>query len=236
MPRPPRLFLENVPQHVTQRGNNRQDVFFAPADGDAYLRLLRQAAERYGCAIHAYVLMTNHVHLLATPARTDSLPKTMRWVHSCYGQYINRTYDRTGGLWAGRYHAAFVDDDRYVLTCYRYIELNPVRAGLAEAPTEYRWSSCRHNAQGAADHLVTPHPVFADFIGPDGGDRAAYQALLAEGLSADQLKDARASTHARRYFGGESFRRRLDDHFGTAFDRPRGRPRQAELMPDESDN
>ena len=130
MARLPRFFVRGYPLHVIQRGNNREDVFSEDADYHIYLEWLTEAANRHGCAIHAYVLMTNHVHLLLTPAHASSLPKTLQSLGRRYVQYVNRTYQRTGTLWEGRYRATLIDSDSYLLTCCRYIELNPVRAEM----------------------------------------------------------------------------------------------------------
>lgn len=139
MARLPRYFMEGQPQHAIQRGNNRAPVFGAEDDYRFYLECLQEAAVRHGCAIHAYVLMTNHVHLLVTPETEGSLPKTLQSVGRRYVQYFNYTYGRTGTLWEGRYRATVIDSEHYLLTCMRYIELNPVRAGMVPQPEGYRW-------------------------------------------------------------------------------------------------
>ena len=160
MARQPRIDLAGIPQHIIQRGNNREACFFAVADRQRYLKWLHMAAESYGGIVHAYVLMTNHVHLLATGAEQGSLSRMMQSLGRRYVRYVNSNYDRTGTLWEGRYRSGPVDSDRYLLTCYRYIELNPVRAGFAKAPGEYRWSSFHHNARGARGDVVTPHTTY----------------------------------------------------------------------------
>ena len=156
MPRKPRFFLPDVPVHVVQRGNNRQAVFFDDSDYRAYLSWIREGCERYGCEIHAYVLMTNHVHLLATPQATNSISRMLQYVGRRYVPYINHTYGRTGTLWEGRFKASLIHAEGYLLTCYRYIELNPVRAQMVEAPELYRWSSFRANALGGFERVVRP--------------------------------------------------------------------------------
>ena len=138
MARLPRYHLPDQALHVIQRGNNREAIFFAEADYDCYRGWLADAAAAYGCAIHAYVLMTNHVHLLVTPRRADSLPRTMQSLGRRYVGHINATYRRTGTLWEGRYRAAPIDSEAYFLACCRYIELNPVRAGMVRHPRDYR--------------------------------------------------------------------------------------------------
>jgi putative transposase len=131
MPRQPRYFIPNIPQHVIQRGVDRQAVFFSSRDYDLYLDTLRAAGSRYDCSIHAYVLMTNHTHLLITPGTRHSLPLLMQAMGRGYVQTLNRRYNRTGTLWQGRYKASLIQDSIYLLTCYRYFELKPVRAGTA---------------------------------------------------------------------------------------------------------
>ena len=149
MPRQLRYNLPGIPQHVIQRGNNRQATFFSDEDYMRYLADLKSACDQHQCEVHAYVLMTNHVHLLMTPHNGDGIAKTMQSLGRRYVVYINQTYRRTGTLWEGRYKAALIDSENYLLTCYRYIELNPVRAeGMVDHPGKYRWSSYRANALG----------------------------------------------------------------------------------------
>ncbi len=178
MARLARYFVEGQPQHLIQRGNNREPIFVVDGDYRFYLKCLQEAAERHGCAIHAYVLMTNHTHLLATPETESSLPKTMQSVGRRYVQYFNFTYSRTGTLWEGRYKATVVDSEAYLLTCMRYIELNPVRAGMVEDPSNYPWSSYGANALGAHDKLCTPHSLYKR-IGRNADERqVGYRELF----------------------------------------------------------
>lgn len=148
MARQPRYVLPGQPQHVIQRGNNRDVIFVAEADYRFYLDKLKDACDRMGCEVHAYVLMTNHVHLLMTPYEENSLGRVMQSLGRRYVQYFNYRYRRTGTLWEGRYRATLIDAESYLLTCYRYIELNPVRAGMVSHPGDYPWSSYRSNALG----------------------------------------------------------------------------------------
>ena len=160
MPRKSRFFLPNIPVHAIQRGNNRQAIFFDEADYRLYLGWLKAAAEKYSCQIHAYVLMTNHVHILITPAHRDSLSRLFQYVGRYYVSYVNNTYGRTGTLWEGRYKASIVEEESYLLSCYRYIELNPVTAGMVASPEAYPWSSFRCNGLGVTDELVVPHEIY----------------------------------------------------------------------------
>ena len=154
MPRPLRIDFPGIPQHVIQRGNDRQPCFFDDADYLCYRSELRDMARREGCAVHAYVLMTNHVHLLLTPLQPGAVARTMQSLGRRYVRYINATYGRTGTLWEGRYKASLVGDGDYLLRCHRYIELNPLRAGMVADPCDYRWSSHRALAFGEADPLM----------------------------------------------------------------------------------
>ena len=225
MPRKPRFDLPDVPVHVVQRGNNRQPVFFSDADRRAYLEWLGEAAERYGCAIHAYVLMTNHIHLLATPPTVGATSRMMQYVGRYYVPYINRAHGRSGTLWDGRYKASLVDSDRYLLVCQRYIELNPVRAGLAKAPADYRWSSYAANAQGVFDALVRPHPTYNMLGATPAARRSAYRALFEDALDPAGVEDMRRAVQTGTPLGGAAFRARIETALGHRIGlMRRGRP------------
>lgn len=198
MPRPGRHNLSNIPQHVVQRGNNRQRCFFLEKDRHRYLRLLRKAAEQHGCVVHAYVLMTNHAHLLATPLESGAISRMMQALGTSYVRYVNDRYERTGTLWDGRFKACLVDDERYLLACYRYIELNPVRAGMVAEPGEYRWSSYPANAWGWPDPLVAGHPEYLRLGDCLETCRAAYRDLIAEPLEGGTLEIIRKGIRRQR--------------------------------------
>ena len=213
MARLPRYVIPGQPQHIIQRGNNRQAIFAAEADYQFFRDALIEAAAKYGLAIHAYVWMTNHVHLLATPVFGDSIGKTFQSVGRRYVQYFNYTYKRSGTLWEGRYRATVVDSERYLLTLMRYIELNPVRAGMVVAPQDYPWSSHRRNAlsEGGpnADWLM-PHEEYSR-LGRDAAERQkAYQALFASAINQDDLAAIRDCTHKGWALGGERFRAEIE--------------------------
>ncbi|HZS65472.1 MAG TPA: transposase, partial [Burkholderiales bacterium] len=157
MARRPRLELAGVPLHVIQRGNNRAPCFLADGDRQMYLKFLGEAAARHRCALHAYVLMPNHVHLLLTPTDSGAVAAMMQDLGRRYVRLFNDIHRRSGTLWEGRYKAAMVDTERYFLTCQRYIELNPVRAQLVDHPASFRWSTYRHYALGANNSLVSAH-------------------------------------------------------------------------------
>ncbi len=228
MPRSPRLDLATVPQHVIQRGNDRQPCFFREIDYIRYLQDLREAALKCGCQIHAYVLMTNHVHLLVTPREAGAVSRMMQSVGRRYVRYINDTLARTGTLWEGRYKSSLVDSEHYLLACYRYIELNPVRAAMVALPDEYRWSSYACNGRGSVDLLITPHPVYRD-IHPDAESRRAhYRALVAQGIGEDELAMIRTYAQRQRALGTSRFQQAIELQLGrrVGIGAP-GRPRKA---------
>ena len=148
MPRRPRMYLPGLLYHIVQRGNNREACFFDPDDYQRYLEFLVESLHRYDVSLHAYVLMTNHIHLLMTPKNKEGISRVMKVVGSRYAQYMNKKYNRTGTLWEGRHKPSVIDSQTYLFTCYRYIELNPVAAGMVARPEEYQWSSYGVNAWG----------------------------------------------------------------------------------------
>lgn len=157
MPRIARIVVPDVALHVIQRGNNRSPCFLGGSDYRTYLRYLRKYAAQFGCAIHAYCLMTNHVHLLLSPRSAMACGQLMKHLGQCYVQTFNMAHGRSGTLWEGRFHSCLVPTEDYVLACYRYIELNPVRAGMVSSPEQYPWSSFDANALGREDALITRH-------------------------------------------------------------------------------
>lgn len=227
MPRKPRLFIPGMPQHVLMRGVDKQAVFFQPSDYNLYLEVLTTAARRYKCSIHAYVLMTNHVHLLATPAKPSTLPRIMQALGREYVQAINRRYGRTGTLWQGRYNTSLVQDDKYLLTCHRYIELNPVRAGMVQGPGEYPYSSYASNAMGRDDPLLTPHPTYRALHGDDEKRLLAYRALFQDELSEVVLERIREATEACLVLGNERFKDQIEKMLNRSVRHGKpGRPRK----------
>ena len=210
MARLPRFFAKGYPLHIIQRGNNREPIFGAEPDYLFYLDCLQRAADEHALAIHAYVLMTNHVHLLATPSDEASAPKTMQSVGRRYVQYFNYTYQRTGTLWEGRYRSTVVDAEAYLLSCMRYIELNPVRAGMVEHPAEYPWSSCRANALGEADSLLSPHGIYGRLAGSDGERQLAYRQLFRTHLPKSDIESIRQATNKAWALGNDRFRARIE--------------------------
>lgn len=205
MPRRPRLALPYVPLHLIQRGNNRQACFFADEDYRFYLDWLTEYASKMGCQVHAYVLMTNHVHLLLSAGQAESVGALMKAVGQRYVQYVNRTYRRSGTLWEGRFRSCPTQGETYLLACQRYIELNPVRAGMVAHPAEYRWSSYRANAQGELDALVQPHPLY-EALGQDAAIRqAVYRELFRFELDPGLVDEIRKATNGNFALGDARF-------------------------------
>jgi putative transposase len=232
MPRKPRFFLPGVPVHVVQRGNNRQAVFFDDNDYRVYLDWLGTAAGEHGCAIHAYVLMTNHIHLLMTPNGREAISATLQAVGRRFVPYINHSYGRTGTLWEGRFKASAVQAEDYLLACYRYIELNPVRAGMVERPEDYPWSSYRANACGAPDPLITPHPLYLACGTDAPGRQAAYRQLFASHLAPDLLRNLRACLQTGTPLGNDRFRAQIEQALGVRVGySTRGRPKKPPAGP-----
>lgn len=205
MARRARLYLQGVPQHVVQRGNNNQPAFFLEADYEFYLACLSDAAITYGCDIHAYALMPNHVHLLTTPRSPESIPKMVQSIGRRYVHYINATYRRTGTLWNGRYLACLVDPAAYLLNCSLYIELNPLRAGLVDDCNDYAWSSYRYHALGEKTSIVTPHAQYSELGAPGSARQTAYRELCRRSIDQGILKEIRASINSGRVLGSPAF-------------------------------
>ncbi len=227
MARQPRFNIADVPQHVIQRGNNRQPIFFADTDYARYRDTLATAAKRHACEVHAYVLMPNHVHLLVTPRRPASVSKLMQSLGGRYVRYVNATHGRTGTLWEGRYRASLVDGERYLLACLRYIELNPVRAMIVSDPADYRWSSHRHHALGEADALITEHPLY-DALGPTPeARRAAYRALFEAAMDEGLVSSIRGALNQGRAVAGPLFLADMESRLQRSLaPAGRGRPRR----------
>jgi len=206
MPRRPRLVLPGTPLHIIQRGNNRQACFYADDDYQLYLQWLEEYADKYGCLVHAYVLMTNHVHLLVTPEESKSSGLMMKHLGQRYVQYINRTYRRSGTLWEGRYKSCIAQDETYVLGCYRYIELNPVRAAMVSHPAQYCWSSYRVNAQSEISTLITKHDQYMRLAFDSKSRAERYRELFRYQLSPGLVDEIRAATNGNFALGSGRFK------------------------------
>lgn len=234
MARRRRLLVGGVTHHVIQRGNDRQPIFFTDDDRLLYLNWLSAALTRHGALLHAYVLMTNHVHLLLTTERALTLPRILQSLGRRYVAHINSTYRRTGTLWEGRYRSTVLDSDSYVLTCHRYIEANPLRARMVAQAADYPWSSHCHNAFGKPDALLSEHAVYRS-LGETADERQAeYRKLFAAGLGEDMLAAIRDATQQGWVPGSNKFRAEIEAITGrTARPPRRGRPPQ---KPDETDD
>lgn len=227
MPRRPRFDLPGVPQHIIQRGVDRQPVFFSDDDCRFYLDWLGEYARKREIALHAYCLMTNHMHLLLTAPSAGELAGLMQDMGRRYVQYVNRTYRRSGGLWQGRYKASYVQSERYLLACMRYVELNPVRAKMMKAPGEYRWSSYRANALGVEDNLLTPHDQYLALGSTAEVRQQAYRDLFATEVDDPAWNLIRTATQQGVVVGDSRFAEMIGKRLGQAvLPRLRGRPRK----------
>lgn len=209
MSRLPRIRVPGITFHVVQRGNDRQRTFFVDDDYRSYLHLLILYSRRYETSVHAYVLMSNHVHLLLTSEIPDGISRTMQLVASAYARRINERYGRTGSLWEGRFRSSPIETERYCLACYRYIELNPVRAGMVPAPRDYRWSSYHENAGKRSLSIVTPHPCYLA-LGPSSAARhESYHGIVHEHLPDRTIAAIRHGVSKGLPVGDETFRQRI---------------------------
>lgn len=229
MARAPRFDLPGVPQHLVQRGVDRMACFARPWDFARYLDELRSSAQLFDCQVHAYVLMTNHVHLLVTPRAPGLVSRMMQRLGRRYVGYFNTCHQRTGPLWEGRFRSSLVDTDQYLLACQRYIELNPVRAGIVASPLAYPWSSHRHYATGEPNPLLSAHPTFMALGADDQRRRAHYTGLVAAGIAASELEAVRQHLRKGRPLGSARFQQQVEALLGRrTTPRPRGRPSHRE--------
>jgi putative transposase len=224
MPRRARMYLPQHPYHIVQRGNNRDACFIEPENYQFYLELLKEAASRYGVFVHAYCLMTNHIHVLATPEEKTSISNTMKVVGSRYAQYINKKYKRTGTLWEGRHRSSLVQTKKYFLTCCRYIELNPVTASMVKRPEEYRWSSYHTNAWGDESWLALHEEYIR--LGKTKEQRCQnYRALFENHLDDSDISLIRKAAHYCQPVGDDRFKKAIENKYGIKLGQTRrGRP------------
>ena len=235
MPRRPRLTLAGVAVHLIQRGNNRGACFFAEEDYSLYLHHLAELASKFGCAVHAYVLMTNHVHLLLTPQRADGASRLMKHLGQRYVQHVNRMYRRSGTLWEGRFRSCLTQSEAYVLACYRYIELNPVRAGMTWHPSVYRWSSFAVNARGERSNLIIPHEQYLSLGRSAEERREAYRQLFRAELDPDVVMAIREATNGNVALGSNGFQVEVETALGRRARRGQpGRPLAPATDPKQS--
>jgi putative transposase len=234
MARLPRLVVPNQPHHIIQTGNDRQTIFRDNDDYIAFLRWLREAAKQFRVAIHAYVLMPNHLHLLASPSEALGLGRMIQWVGRHYVPYFNAKYRRTGTLWQGRYKAAVIDSEKYFLSCSRYIELNPARAGLVASATDYPWSSLAHHVGSRPDPLITDHPVFWDLGNTPFEREAAYRAILDQGVAEQEVAALTEATLKGWPLGSDKFKALLAKQANRrTAPAKRGRPPKTKLLPEQ---
>jgi putative transposase len=228
MARLPRLNLPGIPQHLVQRGNNRQVSFFSEQDYTVYLDKLKEYGKKYKVAVHAYVLMTNHVHLLMTPETEKGVSQLMQALGRYYVMYINKTYQRSGTLWEGRYKSTLVDSDNYFLLVSRYIELNPVRAGMVSHPAEYPWSSYRGNALETNIELLTEHGCYQALGETASKRQVAYRALFDYGIDDLTLEEIRDATNKAWVLGENRFKQQIEQQAGRrASPLPKGGDRKS---------
>lgn len=227
MPRRPRLLLPGIPLHITQRGVNRGATFIDAEDHRLYLALLAEVPAEHGISVHAYALMGNHVHLLVTPACGSDLSRAMRLLNQRYVGAFNRRHGRTGTLWESRFRSCLVQTEGYLLTLYRYIDLNPVRAAIVDSAEQYPWSSARANLGLVTDICVSPHPLYVA-LGADAAERAiGYGDWLRTGIPDEELAAIRAHVRQERTLGNERFQNMVARTLNRPVAvRPRGRPRK----------
>ena len=229
MPRKRRFYLPGMPAHIVQRGNCRQPVFFSDDDYAAYLRWLHEACLKHGCRIHAYVLMTNHVHLLITPNSRESISRTIQYTGRYYVCYVNRCHGKSGTLWEGRHKGCLISEDRYLLACMRYIELNPVRAGMVTHPANYAWSSYRSNAMGKPCAMLEPHEVYLSLGATPSMRQLAYRDLFRLALDPVLIHDVRAAVQTGTPLGNDRFREQIEQTLRCSVGQShRGRPEKTE--------
>ena len=218
MPRRAWMYLPGRPCHIVQRGNNRKACFVVPENYRCYLELWKETARRYGVAVHAYCLMTNHIHFLVTPEHADSISRATSVIGSRYAWYFNRSYERTGTVWEGRHKSSLAQTDRYFLTCCRYIEMNPVVAGMVHKPEEYRWSSYRANAWGAQSGL-TQHDEYP------GLGESVYRELFRDEIPNEDVHLIERASQFCHPIGDDRFKQQIEQRYGIKLGRAaRGRP------------
>jgi putative transposase len=234
MPRAPRIDVPGLPQHLIVRGNNRSTLFFSDRDCQVFLRYLEEGLAATGCKAHAFVLMPNHVHLLATAQKAGGVSRLIQAIGRRYARFINRAYSRTGTLFEGRFRSSLVDSERYFLTCMRYIESNPVRATLVPEPARFPWSSYAQNATGRPAWMLTPHEEYLR-LGSDAHSRgAAYRALFCYPMGSAELEQVRIAAAKGAVLGGEAFANQVSDIVKRPLARESpGRPPRSPTKPGE---
>ena len=227
MPRKPRFFVANVANHIIQRGNNKDAVFFEEEDYRKYLTILNEAAIKHGVKIHAYVLMTNHIHLLATADTNTGISQLMQQIGRFYVPYVNFKYNRTGTLWEGRFKSSLVADDIYLLACMRYIEMNPVRAKMVTSPQKYKWSSYHSNVRGTYDPLISEHVSYKALARSRKKQQETYRDLFLEHLDEKTLNEINNCVQTGTPLGDNKFRSQIESKLKIKVGyNTRGRPKK----------
>lgn len=216
MRHPLRYCPAGIPVHVIQRGNNRIDCFRSNQDYATYANCLDEAARKYGVDIHAWVFMTNHVHILVTPQGDAAVSRMMQYLGRLYVRYFNQVHSRSGTLWEGRFRSCLVDTEHYFLTCHKYIELNPVRAGMVANPETYHWTSYHANALGVRSKLRTPHLVYLGLGSTEAERLVAYRNLFEKGLSGRELRKIRHATNQCLVLGSDHFKTEIERQSGQS--------------------
>jgi len=225
MPRKLRFYLPGVPTHVMQRGHNRNPVFFAKKDYLEYLKILKKVADQHECKIHAYVLMTNHIHLLLTPTTKNGISLLFQSLGRTYVNYINKTYQRSGTLWEGRHKGNIIDSETYLLTCMQYIELNPVRAGMTEHPSDYPWSSYHANGMGESNVILSPHELYLSLAKMKDERLQIYNELLDTKIKSQELLAINKSVNSGTPLGSTKFIKTVETKFNCSIGHiSQGRP------------
>jgi putative transposase len=232
MARTARLAVPGYPHHLIQRGNNRQAVFVDADDRARYLGMLREVLREQGVALHAYVLMDNHVHLLVSPGEGAALSRLMQRLGTWYTGWFNHRHGRTGALWEGRFRSSLVEADAYLLACMRYIECNPVRAGMVEQAEDFRWSSARHHVGSLSDPLVSDHSLYWSLGNTPFEREATYKAFLAD-ASLEESGNLSKAFLGGRALGSSLFLQRMSESAGRSLQpAKRGRPPKPKPVPD----
>jgi len=229
MARRPRLFVSNLPYHVIQRGNNKEPIFFSDKDYFFFLKVLQEAKIKHSCSVYGYCLMTNHFHLLVKPKEKENISLLMKLLGAKYVRYVNKTYKRTGTLWQGRFKCSLIDEELYFLTCLRYIEMNPLRAGMTNLPELYRWSSYRFRALGKKSSILDLDPWY-ESLGFDEKERQSnYRQLFQNSIPDTTCQLIREMSKKGGIVGSDNFKKRIEGLIGreVIFRRP-GRPRNGE--------
>jgi putative transposase len=231
MARLARLVIPHQPHHVIQIGNDSQLIFRDTDDHIAFLRWLREAAKLFKVAIHAYVLMPTHLHLLVTPSDELGLGRMMQWIGRHYVPYFNSKYQRAGTLWQGRYKATVIDAEQYLIACSRYIELQPVQSGIVDAPADYLWSSYAHHAGIKPDPLVNDHSIYWKLGNTPFDREAIYKQLVEEGLTKEEVAMLNEATLKGWALGSEKFKMRLEKQTHRRVSpKKRGRPVKPKIV------